>query len=785
MDPLKRSRTQQLERSRRAPRGSQRLSWLHLLALVAAAVVAARSAAAAVMPADPGSDDFRTTGPESVFDAADFGGVQAFSLPIGPGQGTCPPAALQGFAKCLRLPGGGAVWRVIAAWARVDLVRLANVAEDLSAFGPYQCEPPVFYLQPGPPPPAAPATTASGPSSRGAPAAVAPSRAVFVDSSGRVARGIPLRVHERGGTAFFPVALEACVAAAQEAPAYALRVNGSDYLALLDGGACEAPADAASVLCSVSCCCCCCGGGGGGAGRVGRGDRPSKGRPGQDGSGPGGEGDAFTGEQATPAEGGGGGGEESSDDAGKRLSGRSEASAATVRRLAGAPAPAPSPCSSPPAGPTIPAASVAPKPALASSPAAARWEQAVPAAAPIAQPPLQTASGSDTPVGALLAAAALGSNTPVGALLAAAASGPQASGAAARHRSSRGSGSGSSSSRGRGAAPAPAGSMPATSTARAGAEAGVDGGRARRLAPGRLPATNWVLASVPPPWEDDLVSSHLLRLQEHLSWHSRIGFTGHILYYDRAQTRRLLEDPAFQQLLRSFRVVVVRWAHFPRITWLPWDAQGLRLSHAFLALWGHDAGLLPIDLDEFLLLEDGPGRPVAAMPPSAGLRALLTGCGGGGRAGGVTFERFALYCGEACPSGDESPLWDTRARGGGGGGSGGGTRWRTEWGSPLAAYDLIEAAPHVGSKAWGSTACVFPASVHESRPSGLPGCGFSKARAACGRLAHLINAYHVREAARAPGRALLPFRHPWWPQANFSAHAPGGGPRPAPAKSEL
>ncbi|KIZ01239.1 hypothetical protein MNEG_6727 [Monoraphidium neglectum] len=290
------------------------------------------------------------------------------------------------------------------------------------------------------------------------------------------------------------------------------------------------------------------------------------------------------------------------------------------------------------------------------------------------------------------------------------------------------------------------------------------------LSPGRLPATSWVLLSVPPPWNDDL-TTHVLRLREHLEWHRRVGFTGHILYYDPAQATRLARDPAFMQLLGSYRVAVVRWAQFPKVAWLPWDAQGLRLSHAYLALWGWDAGLLPIDVDEFLLLEDSTQHPAAAMPPGSALRALVRHCGGG--ADGVTFERFAVYCssGSACPGGDEASVWRAReppAALAGANASDGGWSWadgdRSGLGpSRLAAYRAVEAVPHVGSKAWSTSACTFPASVHEHRLSGLRGCAHVQARPSCGRLLHAINSFHFRDNWLAPGRAVAPFRHPWWP----------------------
>lgn len=76
---------------------------------------------------------------------------------------------------------------------------MANVAEDLSSFGPYLCSPPAFYLQPA-------------------------------TDSGNASRHIPVRVHEAGGVAFFPHALVAVVRPGDAAPAYALRVAGSDYM---------------------------------------------------------------------------------------------------------------------------------------------------------------------------------------------------------------------------------------------------------------------------------------------------------------------------------------------------------------------------------------------------------------------------------------------------------------------------------------------------------------------------------------------------------------------------
>jgi hypothetical protein len=643
-------------RRRGPPRRPRRAA----LAAAAVCLLAAARAASAVPPAPPPAlvDALRTTGPASVHDAGSFGGVQHFTLPIGQGQGTCPPAALHGFAKCLRLPGGGAAWRVIVAWARVDMARLANVAEDLSAFGPYQCEPPAFYLQPGPggPIPGGGYSDSSDTGGGGGGGSGAWDEALletFADGSGGTARGLPLRVHEKGGTAFFPLALAACVPPGAPSEAFALRVAGSDYMAVLDAGACATPADPLVALCDPTC------GGGSGGGREG-------------GAGQGGGAGDRGGSELGPGGASGGG------------------------QRAPAPAPGAAGAGAPAAPPFPPAERPTARPAAA------------PAAAPIGAPAAPARR----------------------ALLLAAAPGAPGSGDAA------------------------------------------SGACALRLAPGRLPATNLVLASVPPPWNEDL-GSHIVRLRSHLQYHqATVGFAGHILYYDPAQTRRLLAAPAFRELLASYRVALVRWAAFPRVSWLPWDAQGLRLSHAFLALWGADAGVLPVDLDEYLLLAGAPVRPAAGAwsapaaspPPAAALRALLARCGGGGRAGGVTFERFAALCGAACPGGDERPLWAPPGAGG-----------AAPEGGPLAGYDWIEAAPHDGAKTWGTAACVYPASVHEVRPSGLPGCGFTRARPGCGRLVHLINAYARRaEAPGAPGRAaLLPLRHPWWPRSGVTGGARG------------
>lgn len=173
-------------------------------------------------PFDPAR--LRTTSAATVYDAATFGGLQPFTLPVS--EGTCPPASVHGFAKCVALPGGGQAWRVLVAWARVELQRLENVAHDLSSLGgPYGCEGPDLHLEPVPRTAGAPP-----PASGGAP--------------------VPLRVREGGGGAFFPRALEAYVPPGDAAPGYALRVTGSGdkYFVVLDAaGGCRPPEDPLSV----------------------------------------------------------------------------------------------------------------------------------------------------------------------------------------------------------------------------------------------------------------------------------------------------------------------------------------------------------------------------------------------------------------------------------------------------------------------------------------------------------------------------------------------------------
>ena len=321
---------------------------------------------------------------------------------------------------------------------------------------------------------------------------------------------------------------------------------------------------------------------------------------------------------------------------------------------------------------------------------------------------------------------------------------------------------------------------------------------ARRLAPPRLPGANLVVVGTPPGYREDLAGekAYLRRLREHLAWHSALGFDGAVLYLDRAQAARLLRLPGFRALLADYRVGVVRSAYFPKISWLPWGAQGLGISHALLALWGHDVGLLPVDVDEFLLLEDTAAHPAAAaLPPlstgapstqqspsqeqqqelpRAALAALVGHCGGG--AGVISFERYALFCGRhRCASSDESALWLPGDDGFGGGGGGsdnssGSSSSSSAWAhrsarSPLADYNLIEAVPHPGDKVWATPACAFPSSVHEARLSGLPGCAAVQARPACGRVLHLINAFHARAGRDDGWRRLANFSHPWWPAA--------------------
>ncbi|GBF91710.1 hypothetical protein Rsub_04014 [Raphidocelis subcapitata] len=582
---------------------------LAAVAAAAALLLAAAALPACAQPAGAaGGDTFdprrlRTTSAASVHDAATFGGLQAFTLPVA--EGTCPPASVHGFAKCVALPGGGQAWRVLMAWARVGLRRLENVAHDLSSLGgPYGCEAPAFHLEPVPRPAGAPP-----PRARGAP--------------------VPLRVREGGGLAFYPRALEAFVAPEDAAPGYALRVTGSGdkYFVVLDAaGGCRPPAEPLSVR-----------GGPGGCRGTGR---------------AGGGGDDY------------GGGAEGGDDAG--------------------------------------------------------------------------GSGAE------------------------------------------GGGGGAEGG---------------------GAACGDDGDPAwaMRAAPGRLPATNWVVISVPPTWNDDL-SSHVARLRAHVEWHQgRLGFTGHLLYLDPSQASRLLLDPPFRRLLARHRIAVLRWGgSFPRVGWLPWDAQGLRLSHGFLAFWGSDVGLLPIDVDEFLV--PGPAAAAAAAPAApaaqgpgraAALRELLSRCGGGGGAGAVAFERFALFCGgDACPGGDEPPLWLRAAQAdANASAAAGGSVATAESGapaeigrdvpdhtSPLAAYDEVEAAPHAGDKYWATSACVWPVSVHGVRTAGLPtGCARLRAAPDCARLLHLINAFHMRAARDEEGRELGPFEHPWWPRRGQAPAAAAEG----------
>jgi hypothetical protein len=551
------------------------------------------------------SSSWRTTGRASVQDTGQLGGLQHFSLPVS--QGSCPPAALYGFAKCLRLAGGGQAWRVVAAYGRVGFTRMESVAEDLSVLaGPYKCDPPNFYLQPA-------------------------------TDSGSAAARVPLRVHEHGGLAFYPLALKAVVPARTAAPGYALRVEGSEYFAVLDAaGGCVEPEDPRSV-----------------AGLV------------EDEADCGGEGKG--GEEQQQVEG---------DDDQEEEDGTEVISPQNMRAVHSR---------------DLPTAAAAPN-----------------------------GTGSPQPAPANATAPCAG---------------------CARANASRPPGS-------------------------------------RRLEPSRLPAASWVLVSVPPTWNDDL-AAHVVRLREHLAWYQSIGFDGHLVYYDPAQISRLLADPDYRTLLKTYRVVLVRWAHFPRVTWLPWDAQGFRLSHAYLALWGTDAGLLPIDLDEFLILQDTPHHPAAAVPRRAALSQLVRHCGAG--AGFVTFERYAVYCdATACPDGDESALWRPGPSDATAGGSSGGKAAGTAAGSsPLDAYTLIEAASHVGSKTWATASCAFPTSVHEHRLSGAPGCRHAAAAPGCGRLLHLINAFHKRGSGGAAGTdlKLLPFSHPWWPPG-----AAGGARRTAAVK---
>jgi len=554
---------------------------------------------------------FRTTGIDSVYDAGSLGGVQYFSLPIS--QGTCAPSSLHGFARCLLLPDGSQSFRFIAAWGRVRLERLANVAEDLSAFGAYQCDPPEFYLEPA-------------------------------GSSGNASDNTPCLIHDRGGFGFYPLALTAVVPGPRAAPAYALRVVGSEYFAVIDAvGGCVPPADPRSMD------------GWEATPRASGGDEDIRATEGEESSG-----GAVAGEYD----------DDEQLDAAAAAEGGETIAPLNMRALGHA------------------------------------------AAAAAARQLLQESSANAT-------------------------------------------------------APAPA-------AAPAAAE------QQHHLAPARLPATNWVLVSVPPTWNDNL-TTYVLRLRVHVVWHQSLGFTGHIVYLDPAQISRLMLDPSFRQLLASYRIVLVRWAHFPRVSWLPWDAQGLRLSHGFLAFWGHDAGLMPIDLDEFLLLEDSPHHPIGAIPQSAALSQLVLHCGGGASA--VTFERYALYCGaEHCPDGDESALWQpppteasasSAARTARSALSSSSSSSKTHQsgsvsppGSPLAAYTQIEAAPHVGPKAWATAACAFPSSVHEHRLSGLPGCAQVAARPGCGLLLHLINAFHHRSRGGlgegGNGVELLPFQRAWW-----------------------
>lgn len=82
----------------------------HLLLLLATAAVLAapRPATASGLSLQAA---LRTTSAGSVRGAGHLGGVQHFALPLA--GGSCPPAAMTGFAKCLALPGGGQAWRFI------------------------------------------------------------------------------------------------------------------------------------------------------------------------------------------------------------------------------------------------------------------------------------------------------------------------------------------------------------------------------------------------------------------------------------------------------------------------------------------------------------------------------------------------------------------------------------------------------------------------------------------------------------------------------------------------
>lgn len=79
---------------------------------------------------DPSSPGFRTLGAGSVYDGTTLGGVQHLSLPMA--QGTCPHAALYGFAKCLlvrALVGGvRAQSQWLSHWHRTRNVRQHEAA---------------------------------------------------------------------------------------------------------------------------------------------------------------------------------------------------------------------------------------------------------------------------------------------------------------------------------------------------------------------------------------------------------------------------------------------------------------------------------------------------------------------------------------------------------------------------------------------------------------------------------------------------------------------------------
>ncbi len=254
---------------------------------------------------------------------------------------------------------------------------------------------------------------------------------------------------------------------------------------------------------------------------------------------------------------------------------------------------------------------------------------------------------------------------------------------------------------------------------------------------GALPRENYVLLAIPPAPHNDLWS-YVLKLRTHVHWHARLGFTGHIIYLRPHHITAFYQLKEFIDLCNEHKLIVIAWTHFPQMKGFLWDAQTLRTSHAYMSLWGVDASILSIDVDEFLhiMLIDMQNPPRFLEPTY--LDKVWSQCGGGAHV--ITLSRKLVRCSH-CQ--DESTAWVNAPS--------------TD--SFIKNYDTVQTGTQRFGKSWGTASCTWPAGVHFHNVA-HQACRVQAVSPGCAFLLHMYRGFAARPEPGSDDTTFVPFNNP-------------------------